>query len=371
MLKVSAPGKLMIAGEWAVLELGHPCIVAAVNRRVHSEIKNSEKYIVSLPEFGIENTEGIFYNDKFSWNNKVDEEKLMFTKSAIETALGFLEKSKPFNLISRGEDTQISMNSKLKKIGFGSSAAAVVSNISAILELNGVDISKKESKDTIYKLSALAHYYAQGKLGSAFDIAASVYGEIIVYRRFDAEQVVKKIESGASIKDIVSMDWPGLFVEELKVPEGLNLNIFWTGDSASTPAMIKQMGDFKISNVQKYNKICSQIKSIVNRLIDACKNGNRDEIIRLLNANEEILRTLTKESGVNIETEKLKQLSEIAKKSGAAGKLSGAGGGDCGIVICFSKNLSEEIRVELEKENLIFVDAKIDNEGVKLENNST
>ncbi len=367
MLKVSAPGKLMIAGEWAVLELGNPCIVAAVDKRVYSEIETSGEISVTLPEFGIKNAKGVFSNNEFFWNGNVEEEKLLFTKSAIETAIKFLGKSTPFNLISYGKDTQIKTEKGLKKVGFGSSAAAVVSNISAILEFNGIDISKKESKDIIYKLSALAHYYAQGKLGSAFDIAASVYGGIIAYKRFDADWVAKKIDNGTSIKDLVKIKWPGIFAERMEIPENFNLGIFWTGDSASTSAMIKKMDEFKKSNPEKYNKIYSEINKVVNGLIIGWKRGKCAEIIKLLNNNEKILRGLTMESGVDIETENLKKLSEIAENFGAAGKLSGAGGGDCGIVVSFDKEISSVCNEKLSKTSLVKVDAKIDIEGVRVE----
>ena len=64
MIHCSAPGKLMIAGEWAVLE-GKPCIVAAVNKHVHSTVEPlSGNYIsVSIDDFKLQDI-------RFVWDGK-------------------------------------------------------------------------------------------------------------------------------------------------------------------------------------------------------------------------------------------------------------------------------------------------------------
>ncbi|MFT4235053.1 MAG: phosphomevalonate kinase, partial [Microbacterium sp.] len=46
-----------------------------------------------------------------------------------------------------------------------------------------------------------------------------------------------------------------------------------------------------------------------------------------------VLQRLGASAGISIETEQLRALCDIAEQHGAAGKPSGAGGGDCGIVI--------------------------------------
>ena len=78
-----------------------------------------------------------------------------------------------------------------KKAGFGSSAAVVVAAIASVLDFHGY----KAGKDEIFKLATIAHYSAQGKIGSGFDVAASVYGGVFVYSRFDPEWLVKRMET--------------------------------------------------------------------------------------------------------------------------------------------------------------------------------
>src|SRR3989344_4549678 len=187
MVHVSAPGKLMIAGEWAVLE-GYPCIVAAVNRRAHAtlEPKSSEEAIeIILKDFD-ERATALFHGGKLVIL-KGDTEKMKFAKAAVETALQYLGDARSFRLTSWND-------TKDKKIGFGSSAAATVAIISGILAFNGVKIDTEKSKLLIFKLSTISHYKAQGKIGSGFDVAASSFGGVIVYRRFDQEWLEKHID---------------------------------------------------------------------------------------------------------------------------------------------------------------------------------
>ena len=49
--------------------------------------------------------------------------------------------------------------------------------------------------------------------------------------------------------------------------------------------------------------------------------------------NRAIIRKMDDQASVDIETDKLKSLCDIAEKHGGAAKTSGAGGGDCGITI--------------------------------------
>ncbi|MEM4363739.1 MAG: phosphomevalonate kinase, partial [Candidatus Diapherotrites archaeon] len=78
------------------------------------------------------------------------------------------------------------------------------------------------------------------------------------------------------------------------------------------------------------------------------------------------LKNLGELSGTNLETEELRKIAEIAEKNGGAGKFSGAGGGDCGIAICFDKKAMEKIKEEFRKEGIQPISFEIDKEGVKV-----
>lgn len=80
--------------------------------------------------------------------------------------------------------------SDVHKTGLGSSAAMTTSLVGALLvHLGVVDVSTSHTLPTpslglIHNLAQLAHCAAQGKVGSGFDVSASVWGSQ-VYRRFD------------------------------------------------------------------------------------------------------------------------------------------------------------------------------------------
>lgn len=365
MIKTSAPGKLFLSGEWAILELGNPGIVAAVNKRVFVDIDKSKEIEISVDDFGIKGVKASF-DGKLSFKNatKEQEDRLVFMKGAIETTLKYLGTWKSFSIHSWGEMSSAIVGGQQKKIGFGSSAAAVVSTVGAILAFHGKDLEKRETKDLVYKLSTIAHYFAQGKVGSAFDVAASTYGGIFIYKRFDPKWLVGQMESGKTVKQVADLQWPGFLAEQLKIPDGFRLLVAWTKESASTVNLVKLMDEFKNSNPREYKRLYDSIASLVSDSIPAWKMADIKKIMQNLNRNEIILRELGQKSNLPIETGDLKKLSEIAQKNGAAGKLSGAGGGDCGIAVCFDTKTAAKINEEWKKAGLYPIDATIDYMGV-------
>jgi phosphomevalonate kinase len=366
MIKISAPGKLFLSGEWAILEMGNPGIVAAVNKRVFVEIEKSKEIGISVDDFGIKGVKAVF-DGKLSFHNaaKEQEDRLVFMKGAIETTLKYLGEWEPFSLHSWGEMSSAVVDGQQKKIGFGSSAASVVSTVGAVLALHGHDLQKRETKDIVYKLSTIAHYFAQGKVGSAFDVAASTYGGIFVYKRFDPKWLTGQMEAGKSVKQVTDSQWPGFMAESLAIPKDFRLLVAWTKESTSTVSFVKQMEVFKNSNPGEHKRLYDSIGALVAESVPAWKSHDRGKIIRNLNRNELLLRELGQKSGVPIETEDLRKLSEIAEKNGAAGKLSGSGGGDCGIAVCFDQETAENITREWEEAGLYPIDATVDYEGAK------
>jgi len=362
MIHTSAPGKLMIAGEWAVLE-GYPCIVAAVNRRVHCQVEEKspdESIEIELTDFSL-SAKVLFANNRLTVVSGKDE-RLRFAIAAVETTLQYMGRAKTFKLVTWNEKTEI--NDGKVKLGFGSSSAAVVAIISAVLAFHDIGISSVPEKVRIYKLATIAHYRAQGKIGSAFDIAAATFGGVIIYKRFDSYWLEEQLKNSALV-EVVNKRWPMMSAEAIELPKSMNIRVAWTGVSASTSAMIKKMNKFREEKRKLYKDIYSNIGHLVNDLADAIKENDKERIIKLLNENHLLLSELTKKSRVSIETKELRKLHDIASKYGA-GKISGAGGGDCGIGISFSKNEAEKMEKNWSANGLRVIDVKIDSEGAKI-----
>lgn len=369
-IHASAPGKMMIAGEWAVLEVGNPCIVAAVDKRVHVVASPAhhpgDSITVDVDDFGIKGVGAEYADGKISWKNADEKqaEKLIFLKGSVETVLQYIGKWKPFHLRGWGEDTSVIVDGIQKKIGFGSSAASVVAAIGAMLAFHGYDIEK--NRNLIYKLSAIAHYQAQGKVGSAFDVAASTYGGISVYRRFDSKWLVSELQK-RSIREVADSEWPHFYTEQMPIPSDMNLLVGWTKESASTVNLVKEMNSFKESSPAEYKKIYDEIAATVNKLIDAWKKNNMNEILEELRHNRKLLAELTEKSKLPIEIHALKDLADAAESDRSAGKLSGAGGGDCGIAVCFDAITAQAIREKWKKKGLYPLDVSVDRKGIMLQ----
>ena len=358
-MKIYAPGKLVIAGEWAMLQ-GNKGIIAAVNKGTAAtiEISKDNRFHILVPEFEIESS-AFFANSKLVLGYSKHAKYLRFVSKAIETTLNSIDSPNPFTIELVGQKTNIINEGGSKKIGFGSSASSVVATVAAILAFHGCDIEK--SKDIIYKISAISHYFTQKKLGSAFDIAASTYGGVFSYKMFDSQWLVSQLENN-SIKDVVNSEWRGFYLEQLDISD-LNILTAWTNKSSSTAEMIKQMNDWESQNIDSYNNIIKEIADLVEELSDSIKSVDKLKTIELIRKNGILLGNLTAQSGVPIETPELKMMSELANKHGAAGKVSGAGGGDCGIAVSYGN--MDEVKSQWNTHGFKIVDVAIDSKGVR------
>jgi len=361
MVKSYAPGKLLLSGEWSVLEVGNPAIVLSVNKGVHAEVVENDAILLNFPDIGIAAVNASYDGEL---RLMVSNDKLNIPKSAIELTLRYLElrgfAPKTFTLTTKSEISQVVLgDGSSAKIGFGSSAASAVAIVAALLKYHGMT----PSKEIIYKLSALAHYLAQGKIGSGFDIAASTFGGVFVYTRFDPEWLMHSYEE-LQLNELIETTWPGFGVHSLALPENFVLSVGWTQKSASTTELVKKVREFKAANRPAYDTIMSNIASVTKELINKFEDS---AVFELLEDNRKLLVELGLASGVQIETPELAKLAEVARANGGVGKLSGAGGGDCGIAITFDKSQAERIKSEWNAVGLYPLDVNITEAGVVVE----
>ncbi|MBR9707030.1 MAG: phosphomevalonate kinase, partial [Candidatus Diapherotrites archaeon] len=250
-----------------------------------------------------------------------------------------------------------------KKVGFGSSAAATVAIVSSLLASHGVDISTPNSKKKIFKLSAFSHYEAQGKIGSCFDIAASTYGGLLKYSRFDPDWLIEQTKS-KSLTDLINSKWKGLGFEEILIKSEDLLSVCWTKSSASTVNLVKEVYKLRDSNPVAYKELMSAIVNANKRVFNSWLN-NRSELLDAMKENELALKQLGEKAGVEIETSNLKLLIETAEQFGCPAKLSGAGGGDCGFAVVPDSDTAKKLTVAWTNAGLFPLDVALSKDGVK------
>jgi len=254
-------------------------------------------------------------------------------------------------------------NGKKYKIGLGSSAAIAVGVVASIFHLHQQDIDCPQIKKIMFNIACIAHYLVQEKLGSGFDIAASVWGGVNYYKRFDAEWLTNEIQNSGII-NILDKEWPGLDCEQLTFPSQLSLLVGFVGYSANTKKLIRSVYDFRSKSPQKYMEKMQEIAEVVDKLKHSIHHAQNSEILALLTKNRYLLQEMSLFSYRKLETKELALLADIAESHNAAGKFSGAGGGDCGIAIVPDNQNHGLILDDWKNNNIIPIPLKLTNKGV-------
>lgn len=326
LVTAQAPGKLYIAGEYAVVETGYPAIIVALNQFVTVTVEKKAKYgsIVSKQ----------YQENSLLWQRDGDEmvfdnrdNPFHYILSAIKLTEQYArEQGKPMELYRLFVDSDLDSDDG-KKYGLGSSAAVTVATVKAL----NLFYDLQMTSDQLYKLSAIAHLDVQGN-GSLGDIAASVYGGWIAYQSFDKEWLAAERREH-TLSELLTMDWPQLSIELLHAPEALRLLIGWTGSPASTSRLVDKIAIAKAQKQKEYQQFLADSRETIQQMIQGFRDHSLAVIQTCLRRNRQSLDDLARFSKVEIETDALKTMCELAEDAGGAAKSSGAGGGDCGIVL--------------------------------------
>lgn len=326
LITEKAPGKLYIAGEYAVVENGYPAILVALDQFVTCSIEESATEVGKIISRQYHNNALQWYRlgEQMVVDNR--DNPFSYILSAIkvteEYARSFARELRIFDLHI---DSQLDSDSG-KKYGLGSSAAVTVATVKALCHFYNLPVTK----DEIFKLAAIAHFEVQGN-GSLGDVVASVYGGWIAYHSFDRQWLAQQ-RKYLDLRTLVDLPWPDLKIESLKAPSNLQLLIGWTGKPASTSQLVDKISLFKARQQKEYRQFLEDSKHCIQRMVEGFHNADLESIKNEIRYNRELLKQLGTNSGVHIETPVLNKLCQIAEDFGGAAKTSGAGGGDCGIV---------------------------------------
>ncbi|WP_253291516.1 phosphomevalonate kinase [Virgibacillus proomii] len=335
-MKVEVPGKLMVAGEFAVLQPNQHLIVMAVDRYVYATIDHSKKNYLHLLDFQLETTWE--YKD-----NRIvvasDDSRTKFVEEAMTVAVNYLRE--------RGYEVppfQLSIKSELDdesgvKYGLGSSAAVVTSVITAILNRF---LPSTPSPKLIYQLASISHVLTQGN-GSGADVAASSYGGFLNYSSFQADWLQAAYQESRSLTELLERDWTYASLEPVTLPNSIYLCIGWTGKPASTKKLVDELMQLKTKNPDKFSTFLSQSEQAVNKVLQGMKENKTEILLEGIKENRQALASVGRHANVDIETSLLTKLCDLAEAYGGAGKPSGAGGGDCGIALMPSKEAADKL----------------------------
>lgn len=336
-VQTKAPGKVYIAGEYAVVEPGHSAIITTVDLFMTLKLTqaDSEQTTIYSEDFTEKPVNWHREDNKVTLEHSAED--LKYLLSAIHTTEDYLQEN-GFELQHYDIHIQSDLKNKVgSKLGLGSSGAVTVTAVQGLLEFYGADFNDL----LVYKLSVLAQF--ELGINSSFgDLAAITYSGWIKYTSFDRDYV-KLYRSKNSLTETLAAYWPNLMIKRLNVSAKQQLIIGWTGSPASSDKLVGSVQAMKKQTESQYKHFLEESKACVLLLEPALESNESSKIKKAIQRNRRALRQMGEETGVVIETPLLTKLIEIAEKYGAAAKTSGAGGGDSGISFLFQKNLRKQL----------------------------
>ncbi len=353
MITAYAPGKMILIGEYAVLH-GAKALVCAMDcfASVKTSTIDKNLFEIAAPSLSIPSMQfSILQNGQLQFENLQNSDtmkKLHFFKIVFEEIYKTIHSwDKEFKPITIEIDTNdFYSTNKKNKYGFGSSAAMTVALIEALLK--SVNLLRNYNKHDFFQLAFHTHRKAQGNLGSGIDVAASVYGNVLIYQLRDDKGIPTGY--GQPIEC-----WDDLFV----VP-------IWIGHSTSTREMVRRVDVLKKLSPTLFNKIMDTLIRCSEKGCASYIQKDKTTFFRSIREFNEILTDLGEQSNTPIISDAHQKLIDLISDSDVVYKPSGAGGGDIGVAFCNSMDAVKKMKRIINETDFQVLDFDIANEGVSV-----
>jgi phosphomevalonate kinase len=339
---VTAPGKLALLGEYAVLE-GAPALVMAVDRRVRVSLEPGDgpDSIVIAPGWTSAAAGFRVEPSGVAWSEGGGGELAL----AGHVIRGFFRRrvvSAPLAPVKLELDSSALVTRSpggIEKLGLGSSAALTVALCYAL----GYYVASQHRPATPLALSELIdiHSGLQNRRGSGLDVAASVYGGLVEYRRL-----------------------PNPGVRPAALPENMRYCFVWSGRQAATADFLAQIDQWRLAAPRQYAALMQSLTETSQTAIQAAGAGEGAEFLRGVAGYTAGLQALGRASGADILSAPHRRIGDIAKRAGVVYKPCGAGGGDVGIALSEDQEALEYFHTALEAEQFNLLPLRIDHSGV-------
>ena len=331
-IHTSAPGKIVLCGEYVVLD-GAPALGAAVNRRAEVLItaSNADSHVVRCP--GLADGQFSFTvgaDGEFEWHEVAQslpdfsllEQTWRSLKPRLSGTIDLILDTSAFADAETGD-----------KFGLGSSAALTVALSAALAGL------QQKQVDTESMIAT--HRRFQDGRGSGIDIAIAHCGGTISYRTGDTPRA-----------------------SPLKWKAGLECAIFWSGRSASTTRKLAQFAGSDEGSGSR-EKLALASEAIVNAWVE----DGVERVIQLFDGYTTALANFNEDHDLGIFDAGHAGMVEQAAGQGVVYKPCGAGGGDVGIALSASKTSVNDFIVAADKMGFQHLPLSIDETGLVVGNN--
>ena len=298
-IETSAPGKLFLVGEYAVLD-GAPAVLTAVDRRARVSLCAADdgRWRLSAPNLGLT---GVALGDEGALPADLDATTRARLGLYDAVRITVLERCRaapePLHLVI----DSAAFAADGHKLGLGSSAAVAAALTRALLDAVGLKLSKTE----LTMLAIAAHRRAQNGAGSGGDVAASIHGGVVSYTRDQPPQ---------------ALDWPQELVGLAVV----------TGSGARTVDLVARVNAYRRRDATGYAADIKRLHRLADGARDALRHGPC--FLALAAAYFQALAALDQHARAGIVDARHHELHALAARHDAVFKTSGAGGGDVGLV---------------------------------------
>ncbi|KIK67414.1 hypothetical protein GYMLUDRAFT_55186 [Collybiopsis luxurians FD-317 M1] len=322
---VSAPGKVLVAGGYLVLDPAYSGVVISTSSRFYTVITSSARgssiIQVRSPQF----TQSTWKSSYVAPNLSKDRHLLSassnkFVQLAIQHTVSLAYKFRGDEAINKvlangldiaivgdndfySQRAQLSAQnlprtlsslssiqpfypqgvalSEVHKTGLGSSAALITSLVSALLvHLQVVPSSafyedQGNGRQLAHNLAQFIHCLAQGKVGSGFDVAAAVFGSHL-YTRFDPSVIAPLMNdpSAESILSIISPDnaaW-NYRIQPFRLPPLTRIMLADIDHGSDTPSLVGKVLQWRKDNPDKAHTLWTALDQLNQSLASSLSN---------------------------------------------------------------------------------------------------
>lgn len=304
----SAPGKLFLFGEYAVLGGGW-ALVAATDRAVHVDY------------------------DEARHGYEVVGAPLTADTRLPRAAMRALGEHEDRVEHLRADLSELYVDGQ--KLGLGSSAASTIASMLAVKP----DLHTQPMH--LFDRAFAAHRDIQNGKGSGADVACAAFGGLIAYRLKVPQAPLPGI-SGRELQPLPSAaqeQGHAWVVRDLSLPGTLRIEAVWTGKPASSTVLIGKI-EAALPSMRdviqvQLDAMATHAATVMSVLMDTSMDDDRRvaRIVECAHSVNDAMDILTRDTGAPILTRPHELLWHVAHPCGIAVKVSGAGGGDFSLLM--------------------------------------
>ena len=322
-VRLAACGKVFLAGEYAVLDPGRPALVVGIDRKLHA---------TAAPADGLRIVHG---PSGVAWDGGPAPPELRFAVRAAQLAAAFCGGAADVRIIFE-DDLAV----EGRKLGLGGSAAASVLAVRAVCARAGRSAGDEE----VISLALAAHWAEQGGSGSGADVAAAALGGVLEVRSRIPWRSVDELMAIPAGQ--IASSRP-LEIRRVRVPARLRLLLADVGSPANTRSLVREVRRFASGDPGRWAERAGEISAVAEKLRNALEANDAESALAAIRGGAAAMAALGEDAQAPIVTPELSRACALASAAGCAGKPSGAGGGDCAVIVAFSEKARERVEAAL------------------------